>query len=305
VRRTITLLHFFTCRLLGLDLRKYSEIESFVAHVRQRYHRVDVLINNAAQTIRYPPAFYRSLVETEQRLASQNPSGQNFVVKAIGEYPFTAPSPSSMAHPKPDSAPSVHVDASRLLALSSLLPGEALRDDTLFPPGQVDSHGQQLDLRTQNSWILSVDEISPLELVEVQMVNAIAPFILTSQLLPLFDASPLSARFIVNVSSAEGQFHGYKAQHHPHTNMAKAALNMLTRTVGPTLAKKAIYMNAVDTGWVSKLGPVPSQNENRRIPLTTEDGAARVLDPIFSALLDPLKQPPSGVFFKHFAPAPW
>jgi NAD(P)-dependent dehydrogenase (short-subunit alcohol dehydrogenase family) len=81
-------------------------------------------------------------------------------------------------------------------------------------------------------------------------VNAIAPFVLNSRLKPLME-TPANRpdRYIINVSAMEGKFYRYKMPNHPHTNMAKAALNMLTRTSSEDLANKSrIFMNSVDTG---------------------------------------------------------
>lgn len=50
--------------------------------------------------------------------------------------------------------------------------------------------------------------------------------------------SPAEDRYIVNVSAMEGQFYRKnKSSKHPHTNMAKAALNMMTRTCANEFAK--------------------------------------------------------------------
>ena len=73
-------------------------------------------------------------------------------------------------------------------------------------------------------------------MLEVQLVNAVAPFILCARLKPLMLRAPGRDKHVVNVSAMEGIFsRGTKTDRHPHTNMAKAALNMLTLTVGARL----------------------------------------------------------------------
>ena len=76
-------------------------------------------------------------------------------------------------------------------------------------------------------------------MLEVQLVNSVAPFVLNSRLKPLLMRSPFARRFIVNVSAMEGQFRRHKTVFHPHTNMAKAALNMMTRTSAKTTRRTA------------------------------------------------------------------
>lgn len=94
------------------------------------------------------------------------------------------------------------------------------------------------------------------ELLQVLTVNAVGPFLLTSQLKSLLTGSPRTRKFVVNVSAMEGQFSRISKGHrHPHTNMAKAALNMMTRTSGMEFVMDGIYMTAVDTGWVTDERP--------------------------------------------------
>lgn len=54
-------------------------------------------------------------------------------------------------------------------------------------------------------------------------------------------------RFIINVSAMEGKFNRSKTPNHPQTNMAKAALNMMTRTSAQDYAEDLIFMNCADT----------------------------------------------------------
>jgi NAD(P)-dependent dehydrogenase (short-subunit alcohol dehydrogenase family) len=156
----------------------------------------------------------------------------------------------------------------------------------LFPEGRLDADLQQVDLRDRNSWRLLLAEVPTVELLETQLVNAVAPFVLNARLKPLMLRTPERDKHVVNVSAVEGQFYRrFKTTRHPHTNMAKAALNMMTRTSAADYVADGIHMNAVDTGWVTDEDSVhiaeQKTAEHRfRPPLDIVDGAARIVDPI-------------------------
>jgi NAD(P)-dependent dehydrogenase (short-subunit alcohol dehydrogenase family) len=169
-----------------------------------------------------------------------------------------------------------------------LLVEELISQSDLFPRGMLDRDLQQIDLRLRNSWRVQLHEVSAVELLEVQLVNAIAPFIINARLKSLMSRTPERDKHIVNVSAMEGQFYRkFKTTRHPHTNMAKAALNMMTRTSAADYHADGIHMNSVDTGWVTDEDPVEisarKETEQRfSPPLDTVDGAARIVDPIVS-----------------------
>ena len=178
----------------------------------------------------------------------------------------------------------------------------------------VDVNEQQLDLRQKSSWMLKLDEVSTGELAEVMAINAIAPSVINARLKTLMEASPEPMRFIVNVSAMEGKFYRYKSDQHPHTNMAKAALNMMTRTSAQDYVKSHIYMTAVDTGWINDEKPMEiaarhGERHNFQTPIDEIDAAARVLDPVISPLLAAQQgrsvEPPFGVFLKDFVKCEW
>lgn len=174
-----------------------------------------------------------------------------------------------------------------------------------FPRGEYDCDGQQVDLREHNTWSTVSTDVSTVELAEVHVVNALAPFVLCSQLKPLMARSEQS--FVINVSSMEGKFSRTKKPTHPHTNMAKASMNMLTRTCATEYAKSNIFMNSVDTGWVTYENPreftATKQELGLAPPIDEVDGAARVLDPVFVALNTGYCQ--FGLFLKDYQPSKW
>jgi NAD(P)-dependent dehydrogenase (short-subunit alcohol dehydrogenase family) len=189
------------------------------------------------------------------------------------------------------------------LALAPLLPGDA--DGTgFFPQPSPDAGDQPLDLRERTSWTAQVEDVSTVELAEVHCVNSLAPFLLLRSLLPTMRRSPHARRFVVNVAAKEGSFHrGGKQGTHPHTNMAKAALNMMTRTVAGKLAPEGIFVCSVDPGWVSDQRP-HHVAEGFVTPLDAVDGAARILDPIFTGV-DESAVPLFGVLLKDYRPTDW
>jgi NAD(P)-dependent dehydrogenase (short-subunit alcohol dehydrogenase family) len=179
----------------------------------------------------------------------------------------------------------------------------------LFPEGKLDVDLQQVDLRKTNSWRLKLGQIEPVEMMEVQLVNSIAPFVLCNRLIALMRKDYTGNKHIVNVSAMEGKFHTFtKIDRHPHTNMAKAALNMLTHTSASDLAKDGIFMNAVDTGWVTDEDPAEISRHKQELhdfqpPLDIVDGAARVCDPFIDGINTGKHW--SGQFLKDYFPISW
>ncbi|HEY0284163.1 MAG TPA: SDR family oxidoreductase [Vicinamibacterales bacterium] len=256
--------------IFGLDLRHTPSVEAFCRQMLQTQDRLDFIVNNACQTVRRPPAFYAHMMEEETaaRHGMAEPAR-----KLLGEYERSE-DPGLVHAPRLSQVP--------------LLVEELISQNAMFPAGMLDQDLQQVDLRGRNSWRLLLDEISTVELLEVQLVNAIAPFILNARLKTLMTRTPERDKHIVNVSAVEGQFYRrFKTTRHPHTNMAKAALNMMTRTSATDYYGDGIHMNSVDTGWITDEDPVDiaarKEAEQRfSPPLDSVDGGARIVDPIIS-----------------------
>ncbi|MCU0446320.1 MAG: SDR family oxidoreductase [Microscillaceae bacterium] len=270
-------------KIYGLDLRNIPAVEQFTQYLCQTEPYLDILVNNAAQTVKRPLEFYQHLLTTENIDYQQLSPNQQ---KLLG---LGAQTQAQLLEAKK----------------AKLLPDY----QAYFPLGELDKDRQQIDLRPQNSWVLKLAEVDTLELLEVHLVNSIAPFLLNAQLKPLFLQSPHARRFIINVSAMEGQFNReYKTPYHPHTNMAKAALNMLTRTSAQDYADNQIYMNSVDTGWITEENPFPKKNHKKKrgfvTPLDEIDGMARLYDPIVQGLTL-AEMPIFGHFLKDYQPYPW
>ena len=264
-------------QVYGIDLRHTPSVETMCRYLLGSLPRLDFIVSNACQTVRRPPAFYQHMIEQELAVELDD------VSRALLAEPAVPGRGRELA------APGVAPMAAAL-SQAELLAEDAERGDHLFPAGQLDADLQQVDLRTVNSWRLKLADVSAIELLEVHLVNAVAPFILNARLKPLMTAVPTRDKHIVNVSAMEGQFYRlFKTDRHPHTNMAKAALNMMTRTAAIDYVEDGIHMNSVDTGWITDEDPV-AHAEAKRLeqgfhpPLDIVDGAARILDPIFDGL---------------------
>ncbi|MEU8512453.1 SDR family NAD(P)-dependent oxidoreductase [Kitasatospora sp. NPDC048722] len=265
-------------KIVGIDLRDPAQVMALADEVAAD-GPLDILINNAAQTVRRPPESYRELVAAE---SAPLPAGELPQATTIGR--FGSGSVDLPALPHQGSGAEQRLAAEDVTSLA-LVTGSAT-PARIEAGTAIDAGGLVPDLADTNSWVQTVSEVGPMELLEVQLCNSTAPFILISRLRPAMAASASRRKYVVNVSAMEGVFsRGYKGAGHPHTNMAKAALNMLTRTSAQEMFQSdGILMTAVDTGWITDERPHPDKmrlaDEGFHAPLDLVDGAARVYDPI-------------------------
>jgi NAD(P)-dependent dehydrogenase (short-subunit alcohol dehydrogenase family) len=295
--------------IYGLDLRHAPSVELFAQFISRTHPRLDLLINNAAQTVRRPPGFYRHLAELEHQTVETLPEASQRLLSGHGaliDQVKPARRGDELATFRSHD-PAVGLHSSAAL---SLVPYDLEQDSShAFPEGRLDADLQQVDLRTVNTWRLKLGEVATGEMLEVHLVNAVAPFILCGKLRGLMARGRTTWGHVVNVSAMEGSFsRGTKTDKHPHTNMAKAALNMMTVTSAPDYATDLLAMNAVDTGWVTDEDP--AQHAERKTkelgfepPLDIVDGAARVVDPIFEAFRT--GEVTWGRFYKDYKPTGW
>ena len=303
-------------KVVGIDLRDPTQVISLADDVAAA-GTLDILINNACQTVRRSPGAYAPLVEAE---SAPLPEGRELPEMVTFDR-ISEAHPAAIAGALSDTAVAHHEGESQESALAAhnaasmtalaLSAGHASLEAHLAGTA-VDAGGLLPDVQLNNSWTQTVGEVNPLELLEVQLCNSIAPFLLVSRLRPALAAAATTAAsrraYVVNVSAMEGQFsRRYKGAGHPHTNMAKAALNMMTRTSSEEMFETdRILMTAVDTGWITDERPHAEKlriaAEGWHAPLDLVDGAARVYDPI---VLGEAGTDLFGCFVKDYQPSPW
>ncbi|MGD8169962.1 SDR family NAD(P)-dependent oxidoreductase [Herbiconiux sp. P16] len=289
-------------KIVGIDLRDPAQVIALADEVAAA-GPLDILINNAAQTVRRSPGAYQPLVDAELAPLPEGPLPKLVTFGHTNDAHPHALAESVSTHPILAAAAA----RAEELTEQAMAPGSSSLA-RLAVGTAIDAGGLVPDLHDANSWTQHVDEVDPLEMLEVQLANTTAPFLLISRLRASMRATGSHRSYVVNVSAMEGVFgRGYKGPGHPHTNMAKAALNMLTRTSAREMFESDnILMTSVDTGWITDERPHPTKvrlaEEGFHAPLDLVDGAARVYDPIVRGEAgDDL----FGVFLKDYAPSSW
>jgi NAD(P)-dependent dehydrogenase (short-subunit alcohol dehydrogenase family) len=283
--------------VVGIDLRDPAQVISLTDAVADA-GPLDILINNAAQTVRRSPGAYQPLVDAELAPLPDGPLPELLTFGHTNDAHPLALQSSVVAHP---------ILAATALTAEAMTAGSSSLE-RLAAGTAIDAGGLIPDENHINSWTQTVEQVEPLEMLEVQLANATAPFLLISRLRASMAASASNRTYVVNVSAMEGVFgRGYKGPGHPHTNMAKAALNMLTRTSAREMFEQdRILMTAVDTGWITDERPhytkVRLAEEGFHAPLDLVDGAARVYDPIVRGEAG---EDLFGVFLKDYEPSQW
>jgi NAD(P)-dependent dehydrogenase (short-subunit alcohol dehydrogenase family) len=304
--------------IYGLDLRHTPSVEIFARYIEENFPRLDILINNAAQTVRRPPGFYAHLMELEKANFHELPYEAQTILKKHNDFKnelnritYGGDFSNEKALPVTwhGDGPGVGIRASAELSQVPYSYDNSLVAAEVFPVGELDADLQQVDLRKTNSWRMKLGEVPTPELLEVQLVNAIAPFVLCNRLVGMMRRDYTGKKHIVNVTAMEGKFFRFhKEDRHPHTNMAKAALNMMTHTSASDFARDGIFMNAVDTGWVTDEDPADmvkdkQANHDFQPPLDIVDGAGRICDPFIDGINSGKHW--CGQFLKDYKPIDW
>ncbi|KAL0484692.1 hypothetical protein AKO1_006631 [Acrasis kona] len=311
-----------------LDLRNGLAVNTFCEYITKKYPRISILINNAAQTVKRENQFYKKELKKEEKSIKKgldeerkellsghlNYLNSYMIPKkalkqetklAIKNQPKKKKKKQESDEDISDSSlpfSDDEVSQSSLKSDSDQDKDEEVdqddEDKDEHYPDEVDRFGVQVDNRENHTWNTKLNNVQDQEVIEVQAINNISPTLLVSKLQPLMKVDKNSQpkrSYIINVTSHEGQFNTTgKTDFHAHTNMSKAALNMLTRTLASEYARNGIIMNSVDTGWVSS-----AIKTFREAPLDADNGAARVLFPIIK------NNDEYGVLYKNYKPANW
>ncbi len=289
-------------KVVGIDLRDPAQVIGLAEDVAAS-GPLDILVNNATQTVRRSPGAYQPLADAELAPLPDGPLPELVTFGHTNDQHPLALARSVTAHPVLAAAAA----RAEELTEQAMAPGSSSLE-RLAGGTAIDAGGLVPDLHDVNSWTQQVDEVDPLEMLEVQLANTTAPFILISKLRAAMAASGARRTYVVNVSAMEGVFgRAYKGPGHPHTNMAKAAVNMLTRTSAQEMFETdRILMTSVDTGWITDERPHPTKvrlaEEGFHAPLDLVDGAARVYDPIVRGEAG---EDVFGVFLKDYQPSAW
>ena len=304
-----------------IDFRIFESTIKFVDFINENFPHVDILINNAAQTIRRTTSYYRYLLPTETK--DLNPEDEKKVIKndyinlqkQLKEGEKSKNTKKEIENSLISLVNNKNPEYKEILPLSVIASQIRIMEEKEQPHVTVmGGDGQPYDFSGgKNSWNFEFDEIPFQEFTEVQIINAWTPYYLCVKLKQLMMQSPFPDKYIVNVTSVEGIFNHFKRSSHVHTNMAKAALNMFTRTCGSYLKDIGIYMTCVDTGWVSPMNEMNSlldknkkksyESEFVNIPLDELDGAMRVLHPIIEGIKN--KNYLFGILLKDYIKSPW
>eukprot|EP00039_Didymoeca_costata_P015396 m.260769 g.260769 ORF g.260769 m.260769 type:complete len:1312 (+) comp16214_c0_seq10:98-4033(+) len=310
--------------IYGLDFRHMPSVAQFTASVASQHPQINLLINNAAQTIRRPLS-YTSILAKENAQPLSDEAASRIVWQSNfgaldghhledGKVFSLLSLENAESRPEIDekddgSAQKVKAKAAVQVKAKAAVKKKVVAKKKTTDADEIarDKDGEPIDTRKTTTWNTPSLGVDPLEYLEVQFINVHAPWQIIQNLRPCLNAAGKDGKaLIVNVTSAEGIFNtgGFdetqpsSKKHHAHTNMAKAALNMLTYSLASELSQTNVSVLSVDTGWVSQMVPDSRAHITSDPPLTCEDGAARVLDPFIQWAQG--VYPPSGKLLRHF-----
>lgn len=291
--------------IYGLDFRDLRSVDAFIQYLYHSYPYIDILINNAAQTVRRPPKYYEHLLPIERKPISELPESARILLSSKNNFQgkkslFSSNEKTNAIINSKEKSFMNSVELSQI----PLIEEDFIIKEDLLPKGELDQYNEQIDLRDYNTWVTHLEDVSIPEILEVQLINQVVPTMFVSKLKKLLLKSPKMDKYIVNVSSAEGQFSLSKDGRHPHTCIAKAALNMLTFSIAEDYAFENIYVTSADPGWVTEQFPRKGTGRRKHyFALDLEDAATRVCDPIFMGVNE--NKYWRCCLFKHFKKARW
>ena len=155
----------------GLDLRHSPSVEIFARFILSTEQRLDILINNAAQTVRRPARFYAHLFAQES-LAERELSdraapllrGYEACKRALAVEALPRPSNAGLESTMglqawPAGSPGFGILAPAALSQIPCAFDESLDAADVFPRGALDADLQQVDLRAVNSWRMTMADV--------------------------------------------------------------------------------------------------------------------------------------------------
>ena len=301
-----------------IDFRIFESTVKFIKFIKDNFPYIDIIINNAAQTIRRTAAYYKYLLPIETKeLESEDEKKivkTDFInlQKQINEEHNI--NKDEISNSLISLSKNNNPEYQEILPLSVISSQIKIMEEKEQPKLMLmGNDGQPYDFsKGKGSWSFEFDEIPLQEFTEVQIINAWTPYYLCSKLKSVMIKSPFNDKYIVNVTSPEGIFCNKKSTH-VHSNMAKAALNMFTLTCAKYLKKDGIYMTCVDTGWITHMKEMNNlidketnehyENIFVNIPLDELDGAMRVLHPIIEGIKN--KNYLSGILLRNYSKSNW
>lgn len=276
-------------RVVGADFRTAKDAFQLVTTVKRLLQewtnsKLDILINNAAQTLTDSIKSEVKAITREEDLREE-----------VGKNSISSRRVLDSNHPY---EPKVR---GGMLASWAGLEGPMTKleiDNGVSNPDANSSAESKINAKQKglsgsaeetmgkSSWVQTANEIPYEDIISAFSVNSFVPLILCRELLPLMGnemsigtttVRPLG--YIINVSSREGIFEDGKGkrEYHVHTNMSKAAINMITETEAGAAWKRRVAMNSVDPGYMSA---APEFQSEGGCPIGFEDGAARIMWPI-------------------------
>jgi len=276
-----------------IDFRDIKLVEQFIDFVKTEYTHLDIVINNAAQTFTYDTEYYQKMITYENtQILGMNENKEIKEIKEIKQVNTNSLTTITELMPNGTST--------ELICRNKLMMEELKNTQLTKPDFKTDKFGE-LITKGGEFWNKKLEDVTTAELIEVTVVNQIVPQMFISKFKSMLLASPNKKRYIINVSCQEGRFDANKNGLHAHTNSAKAAMNMITRTLGDKYKNEQIYLNTVDPGYVSC-----AFSTNTRCPITLKDAAKRILDPIFiSEEINDIHLIPAGNIFRHYKIVSW
>lgn len=255
--------------ICSCDFTDISQVNDLISFLKKK--NLNIIINNACQTIRPSNNYIKKLLLLENHLSL------NFL-----EY--------DNAH---------RLQTSNHCSDNSIIIHSQIDSNFLIDNKIVLNNFHDIvddNIKQSSSWNKKIDQIDPREIFEAIIINQTVPTLFVNQL----KSTMKGPKFIINVTALEGQFNTKKNANHLHTNMCKSAMDMMIRTLFEEQDPE-LHVYCINPGFVSGVNP-----QHEHFPLSPEDAASRILNPIFRYFNgDPIKKTLDNIKLKNYFPEPW